>query len=50
MAEEKKKKMPPSMEKLIREMKKEGAELDKKNQAEKEKKIADALSQVKTTQ
>ena len=54
MADEEKKKkieqMPPSMQKLIRDMKKDAKKIDAENQAEKEEKIAKALSQVKTTQ
>ena len=42
-------KMPPSMQKLIRDMKEDAKILDAQNKAEKEEKIAKALSQVKTT-
>ena len=55
MADEEKKeeaikKMPPSIQKMIRDMKKDAAIMDAENKKEKEEKIAKALSQVKTTQ
>ena len=47
--QEKIEQMPPSIQKMLRDMKEDAKKLDAENKQEKEEQIAKALSQVKTT-